>query len=414
MKYTIKAPQNIDTIINLPASKSISNRALIINALTGSGIFPQNLSDCDDTDVIVRALTLRPDIIDIMAAGTAMRFMTAYLSISEGEEHLLTGSDRMKHRPIKELVEALRSLGADIEYEVEEGFPPLRIKGRRLHGGQLDVPGNVSSQFISALLLIAPMLDEGLELRLLGEIISRPYIDLTLHVMHEFGAIAEWTDVNTIAVEAQPYCKRDYTIENDWTSAGYWYAILSLIADPNSRIVLPGLMNASRQGDSASKYIFSLLGVKTAFESKQSGVLTNLTLTKHQRPLPRFEYDFINQPDLVQTLIALCPVMNTHFLFTGLSSLRIKETDRIEAMRREMAKLGYVLHIIGDDILWNGERCTPDVTPIIDTYDDHRMAMSFAPLSICLGEITIKNPEVVSKSYPNFWADLRTAGFIVE
>ena len=220
MQYQIKAPNQLNQTIKLPASKSISNRALIIHALTGGSILPDNLSDCDDTSVIINALHNNPYEINIKAAGTAMRFMTAYLSVKEGEEHVLTGTERMKHRPIGVLVEALRHLGADISYIGEEGFPPLRIKGKKLEGGLLEVPGNISSQYISALLMIGPALKNGLILKLTGDVISRPYIDLTLWTMREFGADADWSDFETINVEAKPYKERTYYIENDWSAAG--------------------------------------------------------------------------------------------------------------------------------------------------------------------------------------------------
>ena len=233
--------------------------------------------------------------------------------------------------------------------------------------------------------------------------------------MHEYGADAEWTDVDTITIRPKRYEERNYTIENDWTAASYWYAILTLLNDRKSYIRFPGLKNGSRQGDSAAKYIFSLLGVKTTFADKEMDELTDVTITRKPQMLPRLEYDFKNQPDLAQTLIALCPIMNIPFKFMGLSSLKLKETDRIEAMKTEMAKLGYVLHDSNDsEIIWNGERCEVANPIIIDTYKDHRMAMAFAPLSIKLGELTINNPEVVSKSYPHFWNDLRKAGFSIE
>ena len=401
MQYKITPPTHIEDTIQLPASKSISNRALIIHALAGGNIMPENLSTCDDTAVIARAFKDNPYEIDIMAAGTAMRFMTAYLSVTEGE-HVLTGTERMKQRPIKILVDALRSLGADIQYVGEEGFPPLRIKGK-------------SSQYVSALLMIGPTLEKGLELKLLGNVISRPYIDLTLNVMHEYGADAEWTDIDTITIRPKRYEERSYTIENDWTSASYWYAILTLLNDRKSYIRFTGLKNGSRQGDSAIKYIFSLLGVKTCFADKEMDELTDVTITQKPQKLPRLEYDFKNQPDLAQTLMSLCPIMNIPFKFMGLSSLKLKETDRIEAMKTEMAKLGYVLHDINDsEMSWDGERCEVSDSIVIDTYKDHRMAMTFAPLSIKLGELFINNPEVVSKSYPHFWNDLQKAGFIIE
>ena len=411
MQYMITPPRHVDTRILLPASKSISNRALIIHALTGGNVMPENLSDCDDTKVIIRALSHRPEVIDIKAAGTAMRFMTAYLSVTEGE-HTIMGTERMKHRPIGVLVDALRYLGAEIEYAGENGFPPLRIRGRQLEGGRLEIPGNVSSQYISALLMIAPVLSKGLEMKLTGGIVSRPYIDLTLHLMHQFGVSAEWTDIDSITVKPQPYRQRPYTIENDWTAASYWYEVLALTDELGSKVVLPGMLDGSRQGDSAVRYIFSLLGIKTAFADREADRLTDATLTRHSCMLNRMDYDFTNQPDLAQTLIATCPVLGIPFHFTGLGSLRIKETDRIEAMKTEMEKLGYILHADnGTELSWGGDRCEPAAQPVIDTYEDHRMAMSFAPLVIRLGRIGINHPEVVSKSYPHYWNDLRKAGF---
>ena len=372
---------------------------------------PENLSDCDDTKVIIRALSHRPEVIDIKAAGTAMRFMTAYLSVTEGE-HTITGTERMKHRPIGVLVDALCYLGAEIEYAGEKGFPPLRIRGRQLEGGRLEIPGNVSSQYISALLMIAPVLSKGLEMKLTGGIVSRPYIDLTLHLMHQFGVSAEWTDIDSITVKPQPYRQRPYTIENDWTAASYWYEVLALTDELGAKVVLPGMLDGSRQGDSAVRYIFSLLGIKTAFADREADRLTDATLTRHSCMLNRMDYDFTNQPDLAQTLIATCPVLGIPFHFTGLGSLRIKETDRIEAMKTEMEKLGYILHAdSGTELSWEGDRCEPAAQPVIDTYEDHRMAMSFAPLAIRLGRIGINHPEVVSKSYPHYWNDLRKAGF---
>ena len=411
MQYMITPPRHVDTRILLPASKSISNRALIIHALTGGNVMPENLSDCDDTKVIIRALSHRPEVIDIKAAGTAMRFMTAYLSVTEGE-HTITGTERMKHRPIGVLVDALRYLGAEIEYAGEKGFPPLRIRGRQLEGGRLEIPGNVSSQYISALLMIAPVLSKGLEMKLTGGIVSRPYIDLTLHLMHQFGVSAEWTDIDSITVKPQPYRQRPYTIENDWTAASYWYEVLALTDELGAKVVLPGMLDGSRQGDSAVRYIFSLLGIKTAFADREADRLTDATLTRHSCMLNRMDYDFTNQPDLAQTLIATCPVLGIPFHFTGLGSLRIKETDRIEAMKTEMEKLGYILHAdSGTELSWEGDRCEPAAQPVIDTYEDHRMAMSFAPLAIRLGRIGINHPEVLSKSYPHYWNDLRKAGF---
>ena len=413
-QYRLTAPRRLDATINLPASKSISNRALIIYALSGGRQLPQNLSDCDDTEVIINAMRHMPEEINIKAAGTAMRFMTAYLSVMRGT-HVLTGTERMKHRPIGILVDALRKLGADIEYVGEEGFPPLRITGKSLNGGLLEIPGNVSSQYISALLMIGPMLKEGLTVRLLGDIISRPYIDLTLWTMHEFGADADWTSADTITIKAQPYKDRSYLIENDWSGASYWYEILALNDDPESEIRLVGLMDGSKQGDSITRYIFSLLGVKTKFESKKAGVPQTVTLKKNGRCVPRLEYDFASCPDLAQTFVVVCAAKGIPFHFTGLSTLKIKETDRIEALKREMRKLGYVLKDVNDsELIWDGERCEPSMEQGIDTYEDHRMALAFAPFVQKMDGLVINNPQVVTKSYPHFWDDLRQAGFEVE
>ena len=375
---------------------------------------PSNLSDCDDTEVIVDALNNNPYEINIKAAGTAMRFMTAYLAVKEGEEHVLTGTERMRHRPIGLLVDALRRLGANIEYAGEEGFPPLRIKGCTLEGGLLEVAGNISSQYISALLLIGPCLKNGLTLHMTGDVISRPYIDLTLWTMREFGADAEWSDYDTIVVKPQPYKDREYLTENDWSAASYWYEMMALTSNPDDEIKLEGLMDGSKQGDSQVRYIFSLLGVKTAFKTKKPGVPTTVTLKHSGRCVPRLEYNFVNSPDLAQTFVICCALLNVPFHFTGLSTLKIKETDRIEAMKTEMRKLGYVVRSVNDsELIWDGELCTPSLEPGIDTYEDHRMALAFAPAALRFDGLRINNPQVVTKSYPQFWNDLKAAGFEV-
>ena len=413
-QYRLTAPRRLDMTVDLPASKSISNRALIIHALSGGSTLPENLSDCDDTSVIIEALRTMPEEINIKAAGTAMRFMTAYLSVTPGT-HILTGTERMKHRPIGILVDALRTLGANIEYIGEKGYPPLRITGSTLKGGLLEIHGNVSSQYISALLMIGPMLKDGLTLRLLDHIISRPYIDLTLWMMGEFGAEAEWTSADTITVNPKPYKSRDYFIENDWSGASYWYEILALNDDPESEIRLTGLMDGSKQGDSITRYIFSLLGVKTKLQSKKAGIPQTITLKKNGHCVPKLEYDFVNCPDLAQTFVVACAAMNIPFHFTGLSTLKIKETDRIEALKTEMRKLGYVVKDIdGSELLWDGERCEPSLEQGIDTYEDHRMALAFAPYAMKHNGLVINNPQVVTKSYPHYWDHLRQAGFKVE
>ena len=399
MKYIIKAPSQLNASINLPASKSISNRALIIHAMAGGNIQPSNLSDCDDTEVIIRALANMPEVIDIKAAGTAMRFMTAFLSATDGE-HSITGTERMKNRPIGVLVNALRYLGAEITYEEKEGFPPLHIKGHALEGGHLEIVGNISSQYISALLLIGPILKKGLELKLTGEIASRPYIDLTLWTMQEFGAEAEWTDVDTIVVKPKPYKERPYLIENDWSASSYWYEMMALNANPDSVIRLEGkteFANKSNDEEEDTQHL--------------SNTPTTVTLKAHRCLLPRLDYDFTGSPDLAQTFVVCCCLMGVKFKFTGLASLKIKETDRIEALKKELRKVGYVIKDENDNpIIWDGERCEPTHEPI-DTYEDHRMAMAFAPIAFKLPSLEINNPEVVSKSYPHFWEDLKKVGF---
>lgn len=413
-RYKLSAPKKLDATVALPASKSISNRALIIYALSGGHIMPQNLSDCDDTEVIINAIRYMPDVIDIKAAGTAMRFMTAYLSLMRGT-HTLTGTERMKKRPIKILVDALRSLGAEISYLEEEGFPPLSITGTKLTGSVLEMSGSVSSQYISAVLMIGPMLDKGFELRLTGDIISRPYIDLTLYMMNEFGADADWTSADTITIKPVPYKTREYLIENDWSGASYWYEMMALMDNPDAKLMLTGLKDGSKQGDSVARYIFSMLGVKTVFESKTSRKPQTVTITANGRCLPRLEYDFINSPDLAQTFVVTCAAKGVRFHFKGLSTLKIKETDRIEALKKEMRKLGYVIESRNDsELIWDGETCEPQMEKGIDTYEDHRMALAFAPYALKSGEIIINNPQVVTKSYPHFWESLEEVGFKIE
>ncbi len=411
MKYIIQAPQQLNSTIKLPASKSICNRALVIHAMAGCTFPLNNLSDCDDTEVIVNALKDMPDTINIKAAGTAMRFMTAYLASTPGI-HTITGTERMKNRPIAVLVDALKRLGADIEYVEKEGYPPLRIQGKALEGGRLEVVGNISSQYISALLMIGPILKKGLELKLTGDIASRPYIDLTLCTMRQFGAEAKWTDIDTITVAPKPYIPiASYTIESDWSASSYWYEIMALHGNPESQIQLEGLTDNTKQGDSVVKYIFSLLGVKSDFANRDC--ISPLKLKAHRCTLPRLDYDFTGSPDLAQTIVVACCAMGVKFRFTGLATLKIKETDRIEALKCELKKVGYVIHDENDNTLyWDGETCEASLAPI-DTYEDHRMAMAFAPLAFKFPQLQINHPEVVTKSYPHFWEDLKAVGFSI-
>lgn len=404
MNYLLQAPEERwRTSVKLPASKSISNRALILNALSYSPFEVENLSDCDDTNSMTRVLNSNDRDFDIGAAGTTMRFLTAFLSKVVGE-WTLTGSERMKKRPIKVLVEALNSIGANVEYMENEGFPPLRIKGCALRGGEIALPGDVSSQYISALLMIAPLTEQGLTLRLEGKIISRPYIELTLGLMAQYGVRASWIG-NTIKVEPQEYQPVPFKVESDWSAASYWYGMMALT--DRAEIELLGLFKKSLQGDSAGARLFAQLGVATTFTDRSVRLRRN-----GERPV-KLVYDFVGQPDLAQTFTVVCALMGIPFRFSGLRSLRIKETDRIAALQQELAKLGYVVRDYDDSILeWNGERREPEANPVIKTYEDHRMAMSFALAALKRPEgIRIAEPGVVSKSYPHFWDDLREAGF---
>ena len=405
MIYKVIAPERIRAEIHLPASKSISNRALVLHALAEGDCMPENLSDCDDTVVTIKALRDKPEVVDIMAAGTAMRFLTAYYSVTPGTR-IITGTERMRHRPIGILVEALRSLGAQIDYVGEDGFPPLRITGKPLEGREITLPGNVSSQYISALLMMGGALPQGLTLHLTGNIISRPYIELTMQLMRDFGAEVSWISDDSICVKGGGYQDTPYYIESDWSAASYWYEIAALSKE--AEVVLPGLFEHSCQGDSQGAQLFEKLGVKTEF--MKGGV----RLTKTAECAERLEANLVEIPDLAQTFVVTCCMKNVPFRFTGLQSLRIKETDRISALITELRKLGFVLKAEGDEaLLWEGERCIADDVPVISTYEDHRMAMTFAPASFLYPGLQIAHPEVVSKSYPHFWEDLKAAGFNV-
>jgi 3-phosphoshikimate 1-carboxyvinyltransferase len=405
MKYTIQSPQRlISAPVLLPASKSISNRALILKALSKSSFAIENLSDSDDTEVMIAAFSDNQYEINIGAAGTSMRFLTAYLAQLEGEEHIITGTERMKNRPIRILVDALRQLGADIEYVEKEGFPPLKIKGKELTGGAISLDGSISSQYISALMMIAPAMSNGLILTLEGKIISRPYIQLTCQMMQDFGVAAQLDD-NIIQIEHQNYIPTPYFVESDWSAASYWYEILALTND-NVNIELLGLQEKSSQGDAKIAELFDYLGVSTTYTEK------GIRLSKNTNRPVKFVYDFVNEPDMAQTFVVTCCLLNIPFRFTGLQSLKIKETDRISALQKELKKLGYIIVDFDNSILeWTGEKCEPEENPVIDTYEDHRMAMAFAPASLALGKIIINEPQVVSKSYPNYWRDLLKTGF---
>lgn len=381
--------------IKLPASKSISNRVLLLNALSYSPYDPNNLSDCDDTRALLNVLDSNDRHFDVGGAGTAMRFLTAFLAKTMGE-WTLTGSERMKKRPIKVLVDALNAIGGKIEYMGEEGFPPLRIFGSALQGGELELDGGVSSQYISALMMIAPYMEKGLHLTLTGEIVSKDYLYMTQELMEQFG-IKVHMALPQIDIEPQDYRPIPYTIESDWSAASYWYETLCVRG--SGELFLPYLRKDSLQGDSKVALIFERLGVTTIY--KKNGVL--LSANGHY-PKKEFVYNFIGQPDLAQSVVVACCLRNIPFRFSGLQTLKIKETDRIAALINECKKLGYVLTESEEGLLaWDGTRTDCAYEQGIDTYDDHRMAMAFTPAQLVYEHLTINHPEVVSKSYPQFW-----------
>lgn len=421
MQIDVIAPERFHGQIVLPASKSISNRALVIHALSGGRQLIENVSDCDDTWVMLRWLNGERQgekdgvpVIDIGAAGTAMRFSSALLAVRDGE-CIITGTERMKHRPIGILVDALRTLGAQVDYVESEGFPPLHIVGNpRMAGGEVHLPGSVSSQYISALLMVGPMLERGLRLVLEGTIVSRPYIKMTIGIMRRFGAQVKWEpNHRSIVVAPGGYKAIPFVVENDWSAASYWYEMVALSHDEQAEVVLPGLFTKSWQGDSGGAAVFERLGVRTDYVDGQ------MILHKGRERVDHLEYDFVKMPDLAQTFVVTCCMLGIPFHFTGLQSLKIKETDRIEALKKELAKLGFFLQDRNDsELLWDGVHQLVDpagpVDLAIDTYEDHRMAMAFAPAALRNGKIRINHPEVVSKSYPGFWKDLQHAGFDVK
>jgi len=388
--------------IHLTSSKSESNRALIVRALCEDEFTIENLSNSDDTVVLQRLLNSSEKELSVNLAGTAMRFLTAYLAIQD-KEVVLTGAQRMKERPIKVLVETLKQLGADISYEEKEGYPPLKISGKKLLGGKVKIDGGISSQYISALLMIAPKLDKGLVMEFEGEIISRPYINMTIEMMRYFGANVQWKG-NSFIVKCGSYKAKDFKVEADWSAASYWYSIVALAKEAD--IVLYGLKQESLQGDAVVQEFYKALGVDTEF------IVGGVRLTKNAEFIAQdFEFDFINCPDIAQTVAVTCAALNVKAKLTGLKTLRIKETDRITALQTELTKFGFSVEVSNDDIIINSINSAPsEFSQPLKTYDDHRVAMAFAPLSL-LGGITIEDENVVTKSYPNFWKDLECVGF---
>lgn len=384
----------------LPASKSISNRALIIRALSGADSTLENLSDANDTQLMLRLVDSDAELINVEDAGTTMRFLTAYFAAT-GKNKVVTGTHRMLERPIGLLVDALRSIGASITYEGVEGYPPIKINsfGKQLTN-QVSIRGDISSQFISALMMIAPTLPMGLTITLTGKVGSRPYIEMTASLMKSFGAACSFVE-RKIQVEPKGYSTSTLFVESDWSAASYWFAFVALASD--ARVVLKHLFKNSLQGDQAVQVIMEGLGVRHTYQG--DGTL----LLEKQQYKNEITQDFTHCPDLAQTIAVVCAAKGITGYFTGLESLRIKETDRIIALQVELRKIG--ADLLEDDGTWTLKPSSSiPLSATFDTYKDHRMAMAFAPLAAVMN-VTINNPEVVRKSYPNYWKDLELMGF---
>lgn len=399
---------NQNAIIKITGSKSETNRLLLLQALFPN-ITLTNTSNSDDSDVMTKALSINQqpianNLIDVHHAGTAMRFLTAFLAIQEGKEVTLTGSSRMKERPIKILVETLQRLGADVTYVENEGFPPLKIKGKKIIQNKVALPANVSSQYISALLLIAPKLENGLELTLEGEITSLPYIQMTLALLNEIGVETSFLNNVVIVKPKFSIVNCQLSIESDWSSASYYYSIVAL-SEIGTQITLSSYKKNSLQGDSALVEIYKHFGVETIFNQNNS-----ITITKTNHcTLSIINCQLNNSPDIAQTIAVTCFGLGIACHLTGLHTLKIKETDRLEALKNELSKLGATISVTNDSLIL--ERSTEiHQNSKITTYQDHRMAMAFAPLALKTSLI-IENAEVVSKSYPTFWKDLKSIGF---
>jgi 3-phosphoshikimate 1-carboxyvinyltransferase len=395
--------QDLKEQIAITGSKSETNRLLLLQALY-TNITLANTSNSDDSEVMQKALKGNEQIVDIHHAGTAMRFLTAYFAVSEGREVVLTGSERMQERPIKVLVEALQQLGAQITYENEVGYPPIRIKGKKITTNKVNIPANVSSQYISALLLIAPKLENGIELTLVGEITSVPYIKMTLALLNELGIETRF-DQNIVTVFPRKELEsKVMTVESDWSSVSYFYSLVAL--SNSASVSFTSYKENSLQGDSALVEIYKLLGVESKFEEEK------LILTKQQD----FKYNDItlelnNTPDIAQTIVVTCLGLGIGCHLTGLHTLKIKETDRLEALQVELTKLGANISVTHDSLTLQATAVINHEIKI-DTYNDHRMAMAFAPLALKV-PIIINNADVVSKSYPDFWEDMKKMGVVM-
>ena len=395
-----------DTVIGITGSKSESNRLIVLRA-----IFPnitlENISESDDTLILKEALSSQNSVIDIHHAGTAMRFLTAYFSLCQGKSVTLTGSKRMCERPIGILVESLKSLGADIEYLDVEGYPPLKINGKNIQKGEVNIDASVSSQYVSALMLIAPALPQGLNIRLHKAITSAPYIEMTLSLLNEIGVKCNYTG-NTIAIEpTKSVTDKCIEIESDWSSASYFYSCVAL--SDGLTVTLKNFKEKSKQGDAVLPSIYKKLGVKTTFNASEHSI----TLSKYETEIPKeFKMDLIATPDIAQSIAVTCFGLKVSCTLTGLQTLKIKETDRLNALKTQLQKLGAKVGVTNSTIT-----ITPSTKiiedSIVETYEDHRMAMAFAPLSL-LVPLKIADPMVVTKSYPTFWKDLELAGISVQ
>jgi 3-phosphoshikimate 1-carboxyvinyltransferase len=413
--------RSVSGTVQLTGSKSECNRALVIEALSKGRVKVENISDAADTVTLAGILKSKiksqkskalagdkseiehpKSEINIGPAGTAMRFLTAYFTLQD-DEVILTGSARMKQRPIGILVDALRELGAHIEYEEKDGFPPLKIKGSFSQlNNKISIKGNISSQYITALLLIAARLPLGLELHIEGDLTSRPYVEMTLAMLMQAGIKHEWRD-NSIRILPQEFLSTILPVEPDWSAASYWYAIAALADEAD--LFLPGLTQYSLQGDSVITEIMANFGITSQF--KNGGV----HLQKEVKPLTRKIFDLKECPDLAQTIIVVCAALGHEATFTGLETLKIKETDRVKALQNELAKIGVKLIEKGQVYKLDcSEKQLPERV-FINTYEDHRMAMAFAPLALLIPEVEIEDAQVVEKSYPAFWKDLEKVGF---
>lgn len=396
---TVTSPYSI----TLPLSKSISNRVLLINSLAEKPAKVE-YAVCDDSNSMLAAINSSSDYINIGAAGTAMRFLTAFFATQTGRTVTLDGSERMRQRPIAPLVDALRCIGADIQYTENEGFPPLKIAGKTLHGGDVTINAGISSQFISALMMIAPAMEKNLTIHLAGEQTSRPYIEMTAEIMKKCGAEVIMNEKDII-IGTKKYVPENITIEADWSAASYWYEIAALT---RKNVHISSLTHDSLQGDSGIKEIFEKLGVSTVFNADGSA-----DLVPGEPKVSHLEIDLGGMPDTAQTFAVTLCMQGISYKISGLGTLPRKETNRLAALVAELHKTGFVLKTENaDTLIWDGTKTTPNGEPI-KTYKDHRMAMSFAPAVFTLGQLKIEDITVVSKSYPNFWADTAKAGIVL-